>query len=1060
MNVSRLIKATAGISLVLAASLMASPTKAELDAHKKIVGYYPEWGAYAGHNNYAPADIPFEKLTHVNYAFAKITNGEIGVFDEWAATGIAFGESFGSEFAGTLGQFKKLKASHPNTSFLISVGGWSLSAAFHDVAATSAARKKFADSCVRYIRKWRFDGVDIDWEFPGHARQADKIDNANDTGTPQADDSEIVTFTLLLKDIRDALTKAGEEDGRYYQLTAAIGAGADKILKTEPDKYMQYLDFVNMMTYDMHGAWNETTNHQSALYQNPALPDDGYTVDSAVKFFESYGIDSNKILIGSPFYTRGWKGVLNDGPIVELPGLGATADGGADGTWDGGQAAGVNPYYYVTSVLENDASFKKYRDPISKMPYIYSESKGEMYTYEDETSLHERINYVKENDLGGVIYWEITSDSPSKGTSLLSVISNDLFNDSLPTYANDNLPDYENDPKYMASWEEGKDYPAGSKVKYDGKVYESSYWTNGKPGEDAAWVIVDAYTVEPTDPIAPVESVTPVVPVDPVTPVEPITPVNPVDPIVPPTPVSKGNWDASQIYTSGMKVTYNGKSYEAKWWSKGDTPGAQQWGPWKVLGEAVVVSVTPVNPVDPITPVVPENSGTWKDSQTYTLGMEVTYNGKSYEAKWWTRGDIPGTQQWGPWKVLGTATTNPTNPVTPVDPIEPVVPVVPVVPTEPTPDTGFSMTQEELDEKEYALTSTPLMTSVKDTIRTIDSAEVEKIVPNRFDNPVNTRRVEGIISSSDWDFMFPKRSPEYTYTNFLKAVGKFPAFCGEYDDGRDAEQICRKSLATMFAHFTQETGGHTSHWEVPEWRQALVHVREMGWNENMRGGYNSECNPDIWQGQTWPCGTFDDGEYKSYFGRGAKQLSYNYNYGPFSEAVTGDVRTLMDNPELVADTWLNLASAVFFYVYPQPPKPSMLHVVDGTWQPNDRDISNGLLKGFGVTTQVINGGVECGGSVEVAQSLNRISYYKEFANYLNVPIEEQEVLGCKGMKQFDADGAGALNIYWEQDWGYDATKPEGKTYACKLVGYQTPFSAFKEGDYSNCVAKYFDLVIK
>ncbi|ELC7642752.1 chitinase, partial [Salmonella enterica] len=222
-------------------------------------------------------------------------------------------------------------------------------------------------------------------------------------------------------------------------------------------------------------------------------------------------------------------------------------------------------------------------------------------------------------------------------------------------------------------------------------------------------------------------------------------------------------------------------------------------------------------------------------------------------------------------------------------------------------------------------------------------------------------------------------------------------------------------------------------------------------------GYNGECNPDVWQGQTWPCGKDKDGDFLSYFGRGAKQLSYNYNYGPFSDAMYGDVRPLLDKPELVADTWMNLASAVFFFVYPQPPKPSMLHVIDGTWQPNDRDKANGLVSGFGVTIQIINGGVECGGADENAQSLNRIAYYKEFANYLKVPVPADEVLGCKKMKQFDEGGAGALPIYWEQDWGWSADTADGKTYSCQLVGYQTPYTAFKEGDYTKCVQHYFNV---
>ncbi|MGF6100490.1 glycoside hydrolase family 19 protein [Enterobacter sp. A4] len=371
----------------------------------------------------------------------------------------------------------------------------------------------------------------------------------------------------------------------------------------------------------------------------------------------------------------------------------------------------------------------------------------------------------------------------------------------------------------------------------------------------------------------------------------------------------------------------------------------------------------------------------------------------------------------------------------------------------------YTMKASDLAKKEKELTDFPLMQSVKDTIRTLDNASVEQIEPGRASNPANVKRVEGILKESDWEYLFPLRAKDYSYSNFLKAVGKFPALCDTYKDGRDSDAICRKALATMFAHFAQETGGHESWRPEAEWRQALVYVREMGWSEGQKGGYNGECNTDVWQGQTWPCGKDKDGDFLSYFGRGAKQLSYNYNYGPFSEAMYGDVKVLLEKPELVADTWLNLASAIFFFAYPQPPKPSMLQVIDGTWQPNDRDKANGLVPGFGVTTQIINGGVECGGPTEIAQSQNRIKYYKEFANYLKVPVPADEVLGCANMKQFDEGGAGALKIYWEQDWGWSADTPDGKTYSCQLVGYQTPFSAFKDGDYTRCVQKFYKVNI-
>ncbi|WP_394199951.1 glycoside hydrolase family 19 protein [Shewanella waksmanii] len=370
------------------------------------------------------------------------------------------------------------------------------------------------------------------------------------------------------------------------------------------------------------------------------------------------------------------------------------------------------------------------------------------------------------------------------------------------------------------------------------------------------------------------------------------------------------------------------------------------------------------------------------------------------------------------------------------------------------------LTQAEVTAKENQLTDFPLMKAVKASIATRDNAIVEAVTPLNANNPDNVKRLESILTEAQFEFLFAVRAPEYTYQGLLQAAAKFPALCGTYTDGRDSDAICRKSLATMFAHFAQETGAHDQYRSEPEWRQGLYWVREVGWDETKRGGYNMECNPDTWQGQQWPCGTFSDGSYKSYFGRGAKQLSYNYNYGPFSDAMFGDVSVLLNNPEKVADTWLNLASAVFFFTYPQPPKASMLHVIDGTWQPNDHDLSLGLTPGFGLTTHIINGGIECGAGSEKPQSVNRISYYQSIAQYLGVPIAADEQLGCKSMKPFDTQGAGAMAIYWEQDWSYIPGNPNGgKSYACKLVGYQTRFSAFKAGDYGQCLQHFFPEVV-
>jgi hypothetical protein len=167
----------------------------------------------------------------------------------------------------------------------------------------------------------------------------------------------------------------------------------------------------------------------------------------------------------------------------------------------------------------------------------------------------------------------------------------------------------------------------------------------------------------------------------------------------------------------------------------------------------------------------------------------------------------------------------------------------------------------------------------------------------------------------------------------------------------------------------------------------------------------------------------------------------------------GDVRVLLDNPDQVASTWLNLSSAVFFYVYPQPPKPSMLHVIDRTWVPNATDAAAGLTNSFASTIMIINGGIECGGGVQKPQAANRANYYKEFTRELGVDTTG-ELLSCANQQAFGAGGAGALSIYWEKDWH------TGNEYKCMLVNYQTAYSALIPGDYQKCVEKGWNITLR
>ncbi|KYN86518.1 carbohydrate-binding protein [Vibrio cidicii] len=375
---------------------------------------------------------------------------------------------------------------------------------------------------------------------------------------------------------------------------------------------------------------------------------------------------------------------------------------------------------------------------------------------------------------------------------------------------------------------------------------------------------------------------------------------------------------------------------------------------------------------------------------------------------------------------------------------------------------GYLVSRAELQAAEQAKTANPIYAIWSQALQTRPNSVVEAIEPGASSNPENVKRVERVFPQSEWDFLTQMAAPEYTYTRFLRAVGKFPAFCGEYNDGRNADAICKKSIVTAFAHFSQETGGHIAKDNVSdnplaleEWQQALVHVREMGWSEG-QAGYTTGCGQNDWQNQRWPC---EAGQ--GYFGRGAKQLSYHFNYGAFSEVMfDGDATVLLKNPALVADSWLNLASAIWFFLTPQAPKPAMLHVIDRTWVPSQREIDAGIGYGFGTTINVINGGIECGEqNKNKGQPVNRIRYWEGLAEHYQIPIEADEKNTCWQQTPYGSlnlNGAtDVLYTNWDGNWKYYADRPGGYSFECELVGFQTAYSALVPGDYEKCVSNFY-----
>ncbi|QLG89785.1 hypothetical protein HQ393_01320 [Chitinibacter bivalviorum] len=393
-------------------------------------------------------------------------------------------------------------------------------------------------------------------------------------------------------------------------------------------------------------------------------------------------------------------------------------------------------------------------------------------------------------------------------------------------------------------------------------------------------------------------------------------------------------------------------------------------------------------------------------------------------------------------------------------------------------DAQFTAAEQALYSQAGADSS--VITRIREALQVRPDAVVDAVKAGATSNPDNVQRVERVLSQAKFDYFFPVRNVKYTYENLLKGVAKFPAYCKTYTDGRDSDLICKKLLATSFAHFAQETGANwpaltpatargyadqnnavlatmDQNTAIPTFRQGLWFLREQGMQEGTGVGGYQDCFTGAGSSIFsifYACGQNAQGQFLSYFGRGSKQLSWNYNYGPFSKSLYGDTNVLLDNPSVVADTWLNFASAIWFAVYPQSPKPPMTWVVDGTWKPNQVDVANGMSPGFGATTYIINGGIECGKGSEASQSLNRIAAYKEFTKELGVDITGEQ-LTCGTSKGFTDGSAAATKTYLDKGWNYNANNPGGVSWSCQLATYQTPFNLANAGDYKACVDYFF-----
>ena len=285
----------------------------------------------------------------------------------------------------------------------------------------------------------------------------------------------------------------------------------------------------------------------------------------------------------------------------------------------------------------------------------------------------------------------------------------------------------------------------------------------------------------------------------------------------------------------------------------------------------------------------------------------------------------------------------------------------------------------------------------------------------------NVARVERLLTAEQWAFLVPRANAIYTRDAFLKAVGRYASFCG--NNGSDPDTMCKRELATLLANWAQETGSASDTYKdsdgnpVPHWRQGLYFLEE---NYCIKGGkgYGSDACKYYQPGWSEKANAWPPQEPERYYGRGPFQLSWNYNYGRFSNvfATTGGKDTRMvllkDPSKLIKDGYTSFASALWFYMTPRTPKPSMHQVVTGDWVPNATDSGAGITAGFGAVINIINGGIECRSDAKPngkKEAQNRVDYYTALLEYFKLPAEQN--MSCAGMKDFPQGGSGTQNMY-------------------------------------------------
>ncbi|MFE2762509.1 chitinase C-terminal domain-containing protein [Streptomyces halstedii] len=705
------------------------------DHQRRVIGYFTNWRTGKdGKDAYLASDIPWDKVTHLNYAFAhvdgdnKISVGTDG--PENASTGMTWPGVAGAEmdpalpYKGHFNLLNKFKKQHPNVKTLVSVGGWAETGGYFDdngdrvdsggfyTMATNADGSvnqrgidTFADSTVAFLKKYGFDGVDIDYEYPTTMKDAGNpldhtLANARRAGLVKG-------YSALMKTLREKLDRASAEDGTHRLLTVAAPSSGYLLRGMETFQVQKYLDYVNIMSYDLHGAWNEYVGPnaslfddgkdaelaQAGVYSTSQYGGTGYlNTDWAYHYFRG-SMPAGRINIGLPYYSRGFKnvqggtnGLWGKAATTDCPagaGLTACGDGavGIDNLWhdldDNGKEspAGSNPMWHAKNLEKGvvgdyvtqygfpadttlTGTYVRNYDSTLVAPWLWNAQKKVFLSTEDEQSVAAKADYVVDKGIGGTMIWELAGDydwNAAKGQyeqgSTLTSAMYEKFRSAAPygaTRSTTDLPaealdidvafeqfplgdsNYPIGPKLKITNNTTATLPGGTEFQFD---YATSAPANAKDQSGFGTKIVRGDH----------------------------TAANNIGGL-------KGDYNRVSLTLPAWQTLAPGASVQLDFVYYLPTSTPSNWtvtfdGSTYALAGDLARGTTLVQPgtgTGPSPGTDPGGSGgdcaadAWSATAEYGTGTTVSHGSHTWKAKWWTKGETPGsTGEWGVWEDLG-----------------------------------------------------------------------------------------------------------------------------------------------------------------------------------------------------------------------------------------------------------------------------------------------------------------------------------------------------------------------------------------------------------------------